>query len=176
MASKVEFNIPSSAATVQVHIINTTSRISNPPTNLFFKPNAPGFTTLPRTSYSFLIEHSSDQKLLFDLGVRRDWQNYSPKISNLLEKSGWEVEVKQDVSEPLEDYGVDGKDINAISWIHYHWDRTSNPSTFDSHTSLMVCPGFKENFTPLYPGNPESPPLDTDFAGREGRVGNQLRC
>ncbi|KAF5350958.1 hypothetical protein D9756_008239 [Leucocoprinus leucothites] len=50
-------------------------------------------------SLSFLFQHSTNnKKLLFDLGIRKDWQNSPPKIlASIPPESG--VEVEQDVIE-----------------------------------------------------------------------------
>src|SRR5436305_15345320 len=97
MAQPLDLKIPQSTTTVQVRIIDTTSHISEVPTKTFFAPVIPGFTELDCPAYSFLIEHPSDRKLLFDLGVRKDYWNLSPRIVDRIQD--WKVEVKQGVRE-----------------------------------------------------------------------------
>lgn len=55
---------------------------------------------------------------------------------------------------------------------HHHYDHTGDPSTFPHSTDLIVGPGFKEEFTPGYPSNPESPIKDSDWEGRTLREVN----
>ncbi|TVY26853.1 Cytochrome P450 monooxygenase [Lachnellula hyalina] len=108
-----DLKIPSSTTTVNIRIIDTTSRISGIPLEGFVSPAIKGHTLLTAApAFSFLIEHPSNRKLLFDLG---------------------------------------------------------DPSTFDSHTALIVGPGFKDAFTPGYPANEESPIRESDYKNRELR-------
>jgi len=132
-------------------------------------PSIKGFDYLSCPAYSFLIEHPSGRSLLFDLGVRKDWQNYAKSIVNRVTDGGWKVTVKQGVREQLESHGVDGKSIEGIIWSHWHWDHVGDPSTFEKETALIVGPGFKKAFTPGYPTNPDAPILESDYSGRELR-------
>ncbi|KAK0122649.1 hypothetical protein ONS96_009687 [Cadophora gregata f. sp. sojae] len=164
-----DFKIPTSSATVKVRIIDTTSQVDGIPLEPFFTPQITGFTHLSCPAYSFLIEHSSNRSLLFDLGVRKDVENYAPRIVDRIKKGGLSAKVEQGVREILEANGVDGKSIEAIIWSHWHWDHTGDVSTFDRNTALIVGPGFKDAFTPGYPTNKDSPVLESDYEGRELR-------
>lgn len=165
--SAPDLKIPASNTTVKVRIINTTSQIDGIPTASFFSPNIKGHTHLSIPAFSFLIEHPSKKLILFDLGVRKDHENYSPRILSRLKEGGWKIAVKQGVREQLEAHGVDGKDIDAIIWSHWHWDHVGDASTFDKHTALVVGPGFKDAFTPGYPTTKDCPILESDYEGRE---------
>ncbi|TVY65704.1 Cytochrome P450 monooxygenase andK [Lachnellula suecica] len=164
-----DLKIPSSTTTVSVRIIDTTSRISGIPLAPFVTPEIKGFTELDIPAFSFLIEHPSNRKLLFDLGVRKDKENLAPKIKDRLETGGWKVETRQGVREQLEANGVKGSEVEGIVWSHWHWDHTGDPSTFDSSTALIVGPGFKDAFTPGYPAKQDSPIRESDYEGRELR-------
>jgi len=164
-----DLKIPSSATTVSVRIIDTTTRIDGIPLKGFVEPEIKGFTHLSCPAFSFLIEHPSNRKLLFDLGVRKDTENFAPRIRKRISDGGWDVVVKQGVREQLEANGVKGSDVEGVIWSHWHWDHTGDPSTFDSHTALIVGPGFKDNFTPGYPANQDCPIRESDYEGRELR-------
>ncbi|KAI4245863.1 MAG: hypothetical protein LQ352_006508 [Teloschistes flavicans] len=165
-----QFHIPESTSTVDVHIINSTSRMRGIPTTLMMETHIPNFDTFDCPAFSFLIEHSkSHQKVLFDLGVRKDWQNFSARIVQRLTEGGWQVEVQKGVADILKDQKVDLKSINAVIWSHYHWDHTGDPSTFPPSTDLVVGPGFKKAFTPGYPKNQDSPIRESDYQGRNLR-------
>lgn len=113
----LKVDIPSSESTVNVHIINTTSRIRNIPFSVFVEPPIKGLEYLDCPAYSFLIEHPANgRKVLFDLGVRKDWKNLAPRIADRIRGGGWQVTVEKDVAEILEEGGVKLADVNAIIW------------------------------------------------------------
>jgi hypothetical protein len=75
-------------ASVAVSIIDTGTNIQAP-MSTFLTPSYPGHDSLDVPAYSFLVEHASGRKVLFDLGVRQDWQNLSPVIvARLKEPAG----------------------------------------------------------------------------------------
>jgi hypothetical protein len=115
-----DLKIPSSATTVNVRIIDTTTRIVGIPLKGFVQPEIKGFTHLKCPAFSFLIEHPSNRKLLFDLGVRKDTENFAPRIRKRISDGGWDVVVKQGVREQLEANGVKGSDIEGVVWSHWH--------------------------------------------------------
>ncbi|TGO48408.1 hypothetical protein BCON_0241g00130 [Botryotinia convoluta] len=162
-------NIPPSSTTVSVRIIDTTTHISGIPLSEFVSPAISGHTYFSIPTYSFLVEHPSSRSLLFDLGVRKDWENLAPRITERIKDGGWKVTVQKGVREQLEEHGVSAASIEAVIWSHWHWDHIGDPSTFDKSTALVVGPGFKESFTPGYPSDNSSPILESDYADRELR-------
>ncbi|KAI4125872.1 MAG: hypothetical protein LQ338_004037 [Usnochroma carphineum] len=160
-------SIPTSTSTVDVHIINSTARLKGIPLKMFMEPQIKGHDFLDCPAFSFLIEHpKTGKKLLFDLGVRKDWENLAAKISKHIKDLGVSVTVEKGVADILKDGGVDPQSINAIIWSHYHWDHTGDPSTFPHSTDLVVGPGFKDAITPGYPANQDSPIRESDYEGR----------
>jgi hypothetical protein len=78
-----ELNLPTGSS-VRVSIINTTTDIQGP-TAHFMKPEIKGHEFLRAPAYSFLIEHPpSGRKFVFDMGVRKDWNNFAPAILRIL--------------------------------------------------------------------------------------------
>ena len=118
-SSPVSLSLPTSSSTVNVSILNTTARIDRLPTSYHYPPShipAP-FTHLNCPCFAFLIEHPpSGQKVLFDLGMRKDWQNLAPSIVSMIKTVGADIKVEKDVSEILEAGGIDLKDIDGIIW------------------------------------------------------------
>ncbi|KAI4190992.1 MAG: hypothetical protein L6R41_000442 [Letrouitia leprolyta] len=170
MAANTELAIPESSSTVDIHIIDSTSRIKGIPISLFMEPEIKGHDIVDCPAFSFLIEHrATSTKLLFDLGVRKDWEKLSTKIYDRIKAGGWSVTVEKGVADILKDNGVEPASVNAIIWSHLHWDHTGDPSTFPHSTDLVVGPGFKEAFTPGYPANQDSPILESDYTGRNLR-------
>ncbi|KAK3998215.1 beta-lactamase-like protein [Cladorrhinum sp. PSN332] len=172
MPQKPNLNIPFSSATVSVSAINTTSEIHGAPTNLFVSPPISGHKWIAAPVYSFLIHHeASNRRLLFDLGIRKDFHNLArPLYHHLVRQLGWKLTVEKDVPEILEENGIPPESIEAVIWSHHHFDHTGDMSRFPPETKLIVGPGFCNEsgmVMPGYPANPESTILETDYKGRE---------
>jgi hypothetical protein len=131
--STPDLHIPPSAATVDVCIINTTGHIDGIPTNDFLLPSIPGHKYLVCPVYSFLIQHSSGRKVLFDLGVRKDWENFAPGLYNRLRDYGWNIAVEKDVREILDGENIDPNEISSIIWrlvtANHHFSLLPYPQT-----------------------------------------------
>lgn len=67
-------------------------------------------------SLSFLIQHPSGRKLVWDLGIRKDYNNYAPSIANYIPTTGYEIDVTHNVVEVLEEKGIKGEEIEAVIW------------------------------------------------------------
>lgn len=168
MASAPELDIPSSLATVKVSIIDTASSIKGVDTWKFLSPSIKGHDYLSTVAFSFLIEHPTlNRRLLFDLGIRKDWWNSSPCLIDRFKKGGYEINVERSVREILEANGVDGSSVEAVIWSHWHFDHTGNPDEFPKSTALLVGPGFKDAKLPGYPSNADSSLLESDYEGRQ---------
>ncbi|OQV00217.1 hypothetical protein CLAIMM_05745 [Cladophialophora immunda] len=166
---KVPLNIPSSSTSVSVKLIDVSS-ISNVAAEKLYAPQVTGYRTCkPVPSFSFLIEHPSGTKVLFDLGIRKDWQNMTPAIVKRIKECGYQPSSEKDVSEVLGEGGIDKDNINAVIWSHAHWDHTGDVSTFGPRTDLVVGRGFKDHFL----GGDENSALGgiskSDYEGRNLR-------
>ncbi|KAL8998546.1 MAG: hypothetical protein Q9169_002386 [Polycauliona sp. 2 TL-2023] len=165
-----DFIIPESPSLVDISIIDSTARVRGIPTETFMVPKIKGYDTIDCPAYSFLIEHQrSGQKVLFDLGVRKDWENLAPKVATAIKEKGWSVAVDKGLVDILKDGEVEPRSINAIIWSHYHWDHSGDPSTFPHSTDLVVGPGFKDAFVPAYPAQEDCAVRESDYANRELR-------
>jgi hypothetical protein len=67
-------------------------------------------------SLSFFIEHSSGRRLVWDLGIRKDWQAYAPVIAKYIPTRNYKNEVDKNDIEILEEEGISGKSIEAVIW------------------------------------------------------------
>ena len=122
MSSKATPNlqIPKSSTSVSVKILDL-STIHKLPANLLYAPPIPGLEYLDSApSFSFLIEHESGEKVLFDLGIPKDLSALGPQAAEGLKKGlkegGYGIDVVQDVAEALESQGIKRGDINAVIW------------------------------------------------------------
>jgi glyoxylase-like metal-dependent hydrolase (beta-lactamase superfamily II) len=161
--------IPKSSSTVKVSIIDTGARIINIDISTFIEPKVDGFTHMTCPAYSFLIEHSSGKKYLFDLAIRKDLENMPPINLQLPKMFGWDVKVPSDVRDKLEEHGVKPEEVGGTIWSHWHWDHTGDPNRFPPSTELVVGPGFKEHMMPGYPTNPEAGFSEDAYANRSLR-------
>ncbi|EPT05047.1 hypothetical protein FOMPIDRAFT_1045711 [Fomitopsis schrenkii] len=161
---------PPSTATVSVKVFNSFKSIAVP--SVPFLSAAPGSTAdesaVPLTcpGKSFLIEHPSGKKVIYDLGVRKDVSTASKGWRDTI-ASGVQLEYGPDVAETLVQHGIDLKSISAVIWGHGHIDHVGNPSTFPPTTSLVVGAGAQAAFRPGYPLNPDAMLPESDFLGRE---------
>ncbi|KAG9254020.1 uncharacterized protein F5Z01DRAFT_111728 [Emericellopsis atlantica] len=158
-----------SDATVDVSIIDTTSNIICP-SAAFMEPIDFGLETMVVPAFSFMVRNTkSHRAVLFDLGVRKDWQNLPAPMLARLKNFGFVIETEKGVRDILEEHGQDTSATEAIIWSHGHFDHTGDPSTFEGRTELVIGPGSKAGFTPGYPTDDKSGVLESDFAGRNVR-------
>ncbi|KAK0194764.1 hypothetical protein F5146DRAFT_1117740 [Armillaria mellea] len=155
--------IPRSTSTVTVRAINA-GKITFLPASLFFEPVLPGYEGLLGPVYTFLIEHPTKGKIMYDLGMRKDQEKYAPAVQGFFdlfrELGGYDMgaDEGETVSEQLMKGGVELGSVNAVIWSHTHFDHIGIPSSiisgkFDNY----FCTG------------------DISVAGMERSVGGILR-
>ena len=121
---RTAFTIPP-GATVSVSIIDTTTKLTNIPWSFLMKPAVHGHDRskdLP--ALSFLIEHSSGRRILFDLGTRKDFMQIDAPISTRVKQLGWQPSAEKNVIEILEEDNIPGASIEALIW-RYSFSRVS---------------------------------------------------
>ncbi|KAF9888864.1 hypothetical protein FE257_008233 [Aspergillus nanangensis] len=169
--SDTSLDIPQSNSVARLRIVDQGCRFSMPARS-FIKPVQQGQEQLEVPDIAFLIEHAqSEKKIMFDLGVRKDYWNLPGVVLNRLgrRQAVLGIRVDKDVTEVLEENSVQLSEISAVVWSHYHWDHTGNMALFPPSTRLIVGPGFKASpgLLPGYPENPTSPVSADAFANRE---------
>ncbi|KAH8676136.1 beta-lactamase-like protein [Xylariales sp. PMI_506] len=163
-----DLKIPPATSTVNVSIINTSGTIRGVNVWRFVEPSIRGHDWLATPTYGFYIQHPTlNRSLVFDLGIKQDWENFPPPLLERFAKSGYTLDVPKHAREILEEGGVDTKSIEAVVWSHWHFDHTGNPATFEPSTKLIVGPGCKEKVFPGYPLNPSAAFNQADVEGRE---------
>ncbi|KAK4234658.1 beta-lactamase-like protein [Achaetomium macrosporum] len=163
-----ELNIPDSECTVDVRVMDTGTLLYLNP-ELFWQPKLDGFDGLHAPVYCFLVSHG-DRHVVFDLGVRRDWENYAPRVVSVI-RATTTITMGTDIASMLEgsSLGIRARDVEAVIWSHNHFDHTGDPATFPSTTELVVGPGVRATSWPGYPTNPQGTVLDADVQGRPVR-------
>ena len=120
-------NIPPSKHTVDVSIIDTTCYVGNIPAKAFMDPVMPGLECLSAPCYSMLIKHNNPEAkskydtLLWDLGVRKDWEKGPTSLVKRIKDGNFTVIAKKDVAQILKENGEDLNNVGGIIWSHYHW-------------------------------------------------------
>jgi len=111
--SDVNITLPKSSATVSVKVLDIASPKTNVAAALFLSPVKPGLERLSVPVYSFLIEHPSGRKALFDLGPMKDFTKLPPTLREMIAQAGFDMSVDSDVIEQLNAGGVSVDDIDT---------------------------------------------------------------
>lgn len=83
----------------------------------FMEPAVPGLDTFQEVpSLCFYLEHPSGRKLVWDLGIRKDYLNYAPKVSEYIPSTGYTFDVTKNVADILQEGGVPLDEIEAVIW------------------------------------------------------------
>jgi hypothetical protein len=115
MASKPTFNIPS-GETCQVSIIETGMRMDDIALPFLLTPPVKGFETIGIPGWSFLIQNSKGQKVLFDLCFTPDREKYPPGTWDLINMSQAKVHGTKHVADILKENNVDPAEIGSVIW------------------------------------------------------------
>ncbi|KAJ6581615.1 beta-lactamase-like protein [Mycena capillaripes] len=164
-ASYIDFGIPHSDATVEVRVFNVGNATLVNTTHAFFLPVLPGRESATSPLFSFLVEHkNSEKRLMFDLGMRTDTENFAPSVVSFFTSGIAQLESQKDITELLQDGGISLASIDAVLWSHTHFDHIGDMSKFPNTTRLVI--GSETN-TDTYPEFPNATLQASDFAGRE---------
>ncbi|KIY63626.1 Metallo-hydrolase/oxidoreductase [Cylindrobasidium torrendii FP15055 ss-10] len=188
MSSYTDLNIPASNSTVIVKAMNLAGSDSCVPASFFLEPVVPGSEGIPKPPfYSFLIEHSTHGRVLFDLGIRKDSATvsvdtagseiaavpketgFSPAMQGLLAywasmDPKFKMTTNGDIAGHLKEGGVPLDSVKAVIWSHSHTDHIGDMSTFPASTNLVVGPGADLK---TYPQFPEATLVEGDISGRK---------
>lgn len=86
-------------------------------------------------SWSFLIEHSSGQKLLYDLGVPKAWNLFSPCILQIIEGASSDLSVEDDVVDILKKNGIEADQISGVIW---RWAASLSHPLVSTHRHRLI--------------------------------------
>ncbi|KAH8810526.1 hypothetical protein DL96DRAFT_1716765 [Flagelloscypha sp. PMI_526] len=161
-----DLGIPASGATIDLTAFGIARLPTKVPTALALQPVLPGRETLDPTNYAFLLTNSkANKKVLFDLGPRKDPQNFSP-ATRALTPSVVDFNVQKDVTELLHEAETPLDAINAVIWSHSHFDHVGDMSKFPPSTELFLGQGtVRDVFDQAK--NPNGTLLASDFANRK---------
>ncbi|KIJ29721.1 hypothetical protein M422DRAFT_36866 [Sphaerobolus stellatus SS14] len=123
-------------------------------------------------SLSFLLKHSkTGEKVVFDLGIRKDITKFTTPIMNLV-NGDMPINVPQDAADSLAKGGVPPETIKTIIVSHAHFDHVGDHTLFPNATFILGEGADLALSTP-YPADPSSivipdsfPPDRTKFLER----------
>ncbi|KAF9468590.1 Metallo-hydrolase/oxidoreductase [Collybia nuda] len=125
------------------------------PQELYVTNNSDPQAVISAPSLSFLLKHSEIQSnFLFDLGIRKDWENYPPMVVDLIRKK-FPVCITQDVVESLAKGEISPLDIQDVCLSHCHFDHVGDTKPFVRST-FLVGAGTSALLDSGYPTNPRS--------------------
>ncbi|EXJ65843.1 uncharacterized protein A1O5_11084 [Cladophialophora psammophila CBS 110553] len=127
-----------SEATVQVYALSA-GHFSLP--ERFFVHPASQTARRIVPSLSFLIIHEDQEtgqttRIVFDLGLRRDTNRYSPPIQKHVE-TRQPMTTLPDVTASLAAGGLTPDDIHYVIYSHVHWDHVGEPRDFAKSTFVI---------------------------------------
>ncbi|KAI0371118.1 Metallo-hydrolase/oxidoreductase [Pilatotrama ljubarskyi] len=107
---------------------------------------------------AFLIRHpAKSDKLLFDLGIRPDWQNLPPPLTKyVVDHLGFRISVPQDAVTALAKGGLEPTDITHVCYSHLHFDHIGDSAPFTNAT-FLVGQAAQPVVADGYPKNPNAP-------------------
>lgn len=110
----VSVEVPSGQTAAKVTVIDTGARMTGS-FSFFMGPPVPNSDNLAAPAYVFLVEHQSSQRrILFDLGIRQNFEDNSPAVKAY--HAAFAVKQGVEVFDFLRDRGVDLNTIEAIIW------------------------------------------------------------
>ncbi|KAF1818299.1 putative N-acyl homoserine lactonase AttM [Dissoconium aciculare CBS 342.82] len=162
--------VPNGEATVAVSIIDP-NEVIGVPARLFLTPQIEGTAYSNTPCLCFYIEHKDVNgkvtRLLFDLGIRKDWKSSPPTVVNAVESMGVTINTKHDVPELLRQHDVEPASIDHIILSHGHFDHVGDINLFPPSVGVVVGPGFQSHLLPGYPEVPDSALETAAFTGRK---------
>ncbi|CAK5278125.1 unnamed protein product [Mycena citricolor] len=162
-ASFQDFGIPQSDATVNVRVFDVGTTTMANAMALFVHPVLTGRENMTSSMLSFLIEHNG-KRILFDLGMRNDTQNFSPTVASYFPGLVAKLdEPNGEITGILKTAGIPLNTINAVIWSHAHFDHIGDMSKFPNSTELIIG---SETDMDTYPQVPTASLKAEDFAGR----------
>jgi len=114
-AKKSPAQLPAGEQTISVKLIDPT-KFGPAKMKRFMGPMV-DYLKVPDWSctLSFLLEHPSGRKLVFDLGIRKDPENLAPSIVEYMPSTGYTINSRN-VVDILEEGGIKGEEVEAVVW------------------------------------------------------------
>ncbi|WOO85776.1 Cytochrome P450 monooxygenase mpaDE [Vanrija pseudolonga] len=155
---------PSTACTVRAIRAGSLTQ----PLGIFLSGGGAQPTRIP--VFTFLVEHPSGRRILYDLGVKADLDDYAPALRR--EFGSW-VQVtppRAPLPAVLEAHGVQPASVEAVVLSHAHFDHVGDIGLFPASVGVLLGPGVKADRLPGFPHNACSHVNDADLPARAREV------
>ncbi|KAI0779927.1 Metallo-hydrolase/oxidoreductase [Fomes fomentarius] len=108
-------------------------------------------------AFSFLIQHPTHGKTLFDLGTRKDWKTGLPPglVEHVTKNLGFRLNITEDVVDALAKGNAMPEDITYVCYSHLHFDHTGDAGLFPTST-FLTGEGSRSLVADGYPKNPNA--------------------
>jgi beta-lactamase superfamily II metal-dependent hydrolase len=123
--SSAKIIIPPSNSIVTIKAFNSIAPNSNNhlPASSYVFPVLPGTENMDGDLLAFLVESPEKQiQVMFDIGLRKDVQNFAPNVAKLFTERGFRLDVENDIPTQLNKGNVSLESIDAVIWSHKHFD------------------------------------------------------
>jgi glyoxylase-like metal-dependent hydrolase (beta-lactamase superfamily II) len=94
-------------------------------------------------SFAFFLRHPNGTKIVYDLGLRKDWQNYPLAFQRRVADGVRKIDVSKDVKDSIVAGGEDPLAVDVVIVSHIHYDHTGNPNQFPK-AKYIIGPGSLE--------------------------------
>ncbi|KAL0578622.1 hypothetical protein V5O48_003365 [Marasmius crinis-equi] len=124
------------------------------PSAIFLDDAKPGEVDVA-PSLGFLLRHSKNgRKFVFDLGIRKDWENLPPASAKWA-REVFPCVIEQDAIESLQIGGLPPSEVDFVCLSHVHFDHVGDTRPFVNCT--FIVGGQAESLVKSgYPDNPDS--------------------
>ncbi|KZT04572.1 uncharacterized protein LAESUDRAFT_286505 [Laetiporus sulphureus 93-53] len=103
-----------------------------------------------------MLRHSCNgDTFIFDLGIRRDWEEALPPVLTDKVRRSAKVVVPQNVTQSLQKGRYDRSQVKHICLSHIHLDHLCNPASF-ANATFIVGENTRDLLTPGHPADPEA--------------------
>ncbi|KAJ8473963.1 hypothetical protein ONZ45_g16109 [Pleurotus djamor] len=106
-------------------------------------------------SLAFLLTHTSGEKVMFDLGIRKDFETGHTPATVKWIHDVYPTTVPQDVVQSLAKGNLTPSDITTVILSHLHWDHVGNPALFP-RANFILGSGGEELLRTGYPRDPHA--------------------
>ena len=98
----------------QVSVINT-CHIHNIPAKTYLDPVHPALERFDVPCFAFIIENNEGRRVLFDLGLRKDWHNIAAIARAEIQEGNMKIQMADyDIVETLANHGIQPVNIEAV--------------------------------------------------------------